>query len=214
MMNGTLCKTSQGNESFPDARATARVAPTIDDNLAMPTAIEYGRGDPCGRPGFTRGRPGFTRGRPGFTRGRPGFTRGRPGFTRGRPGFTRGRSDSLVHNTTDTPAPQDLFATAPMKATWREFNWQREEEAYTSFEAAISNRVLALKERHINTYMETGASRSVASALHTLASVAIIFWHKVCSRRVWPRGLLLAGLALMLVLVGFDLMGLLVLYAR
>jgi hypothetical protein len=179
MMNGTLCKTSQGNESFPDARATARVAPTIDDNLAMPTAIEYGRGDPCGRPGFTRG-----------------------------------RSDSLVHNTTDTPAPQDLFATAPMKATWREFNWQREEEAYTSFEAAISNRVLALKERHINTYMETGASRSVASALHTLASVAIIFWHKVCSRRVWRRGLLLAGLALMLVLVGFDLMGLLVLYAR
>jgi hypothetical protein len=193
MMNGTLCKTSQGNESFPDARATARVAPTIHDNLVMPTAIEYGRGDPCGRPGFTRGRPGFTR---------------------GRSGFTRGRSDSLVHNTTDTPAPQDLFATAPMKATWREFNWQREEEAYTSFEAAISNRVLALKERHINTYMETGASRSVASALHTLASVAIIFWHKVCSRRVWRRGLLLAGLALMLVLVGFDLMGLLVLYAR
>ena len=138
MMNGTLT----------GVRATARVAPTIDDNLAM------------------------------------------------------------------TPAPQDLFATTPMKAMWREFDWQREEEAYTSFEAAISNRVLALKERHISEYMGTGASGSIASALHTLASTATTIWHKVCPRRVWRRGLLLAGLALMFMLVGFDLMGLLVLYAR
>lgn len=113
--------------------------------------------------------------------------------------------------TTDTPAPQDLFATAPMKVTLRGFDWQREEEAYTSFEAAISNRVLALKERHISTYMGTSASGSITSALHTLSSTASTIWHKVFPRR---RCLLLASLALMLMLVGFDLMGLLVLYAR
>jgi hypothetical protein len=116
--------------------------------------------------------------------------------------------------TTDTPAPQDLFATAPMKAMWSEFDWQREEETYTSFEAAISNRVLALKERHRNIYMGTGASESITPSLHTLASAATTIWYTVCSRRVWRRGPFLAVLALMLMLVGFDLMGLLVLYAR
>ena len=116
--------------------------------------------------------------------------------------------------TTDTPAPQDLFATAPMKVMWRELDWQREEEAYTSFEAAISNRVLALKERHISANMGPGASGSIASALHIVASTATTIWHKACPRRIRRRSLLLAGLALMLMLVGFDLMGLLVLYAR
>ncbi len=138
MMNGTLT----------GARTTARVAPTIDDNLAM------------------------------------------------------------------TPAPQDLFATAPMKAMQREFDWQREEEVYTSFEAAISNRVLALKERHIHTYSGTGASESIKPSLRTLARSATTFWHTVCSRRVWRRGLLHVVLALVLMLVGFDLMGLLILFAR
>ena len=122
--------------------------------------------------------------------------------------------DDLFHKTTDTPAPQDIFATTPMKAMWREFDWQREEQAYTSFEAAISNRVLALKDRHISAYMGTRASGSVTSGVHKLANMATTTWHKVCSRRAWWRGLLLAGLALMLMLVGFDLMGLLVLYAR
>jgi hypothetical protein len=122
--------------------------------------------------------------------------------------------DDLFHKTTDTPAPQDLFATTPMKAMWREFDRQREEEAYTSFEAAISNRVLALKEQHISAYIGTRASGSVTSAVHKLANMATTIWHKGCSRRVWRRGLLLADLGLMLMLVGFDLMGVLVLYAR
>jgi hypothetical protein len=122
--------------------------------------------------------------------------------------------NGTLYKTTDTPAPQDFFATAPMKAMQREFDWQREEEAYTSFEAAISNRVLALKERHIRAYMRTSASESITPSLRTLASAATTIWHSVCSRHVWLRGLLLAVMALMLMLVGFDLMGLLVLYAR
>ena len=122
--------------------------------------------------------------------------------------------NGILCKTTDTPAPQDLFATAPMKAMQREFDWQREEEVYTSFEAAISNRVLALKERHIHAYSGTGASESIRPSLRTLASAATTIWHTVCSRSVWRRGLVLAVLALMLVLVGFDLMGLLVLSAR
>ena len=166
-MNGTLTR--------PGARATARVAPTLCDNLAMTPAAQYGRGDPGGRPGL---------------------------------------AVSSFYHTTATPAPQDCFATAPMQALWREPDWQREEEAYTSFEAAISNRVLALKERHISAYVETGARAGVSPAVDRLVHRAFALWRTVCARRIWKRGVLLFGAALMLMLIGFDLMGVLVLYAR
>jgi hypothetical protein len=127
--------------------------------------------------------------------------------------------DGMFHRTTETPAPQDLFATAPMKAMRLEFDWLREEEAYTSFEAAISDRVLALKGRRIgmNEGAGAGARGNVKPAKGTmgaLASRAVATWHKVCFARVWQRGLLFVGIALMLMLAGFDLMGWLVLYAR
>jgi hypothetical protein len=163
-MNGTLT----GN------RTTARVAPTTNDNFAMPPAAEYGSSDHCARAGFTW-------------------------------------DHSLLH---ETPAPQDLFATSPMKAMGLEFDWQRAEEAYTSFEAAISNRVLALKERHINIYRETGKGDRVSPVMPRLLRGAFTLWHDICSRRNWKRGVLLFGAALMFTLIGFDLMGLLVLYAR
>ena len=140
-----------------------------------------------------------------------GYGRGDPC---GRSGFAGNRSISTFHNTTQTPAPQDLFATTPMQAVWREPDRQREEEAYTSFEAAISNRVLALKERHISARMQTAAYGGAPSALDRLVNTAFTTWHNACARGLWKRGLLLLGVALMLILVGFDLMGLLVLYAR
>ena len=106
-----------------------------------------------------------------------------------------------------------------MKAMALEFDWLREEEAYTSFEAAISDRVLALKERRIgmNEGAGVGARGNVKPAKGTmgaLASRAVAAWRKVSSARVWQRGLLFVGIALMLMLAGFDLMGWLVLYAR
>ncbi|HEU0003884.1 MAG TPA: hypothetical protein VFQ36_23455 [Ktedonobacteraceae bacterium] len=112
------------------------------------------------------------------------------------------------HDMSETPAPQDLFATAPVKAMWLEFDWQSAEEAYTSFEAAISDRVLALKERHIS------ARGNTPSALNRFVSMVANAWRKGYSTRAWQRGLALAGMALVLMLAGFDLMGVLVLYAR
>ena len=122
--------------------------------------------------------------------------------------------DDLFSHATATPAPQDFFATAPMQALWREPDWQREEEAHTSFEAAISGRVLALKERYTSAYMGTGARQYVSPAVDLLVNRVFTLWHSACSRRIWKRGVLLFGVALMLMLIGFDLMGLLVLYAR
>ncbi len=122
--------------------------------------------------------------------------------------------DDLFPYTTATPAPQDCFATAPMQAIWREPDWQREEEAYTSIEAAISSRVLALKQRHISTYVETNAHGAVSPAIQRLASRVFILCRKASSGHIWKRGILLFDAALMFTLLGFDLMGLLVLHAR
>ena len=122
--------------------------------------------------------------------------------------------DDLFAHTTTTPAPRDCFATAPMQAIWREPDRQREEEAHTSFEAAISNRVLALKERHINAYRETGAHESASPAMLRLLNRTFILWRNVCSRHTWRRGALFFAAALLFMLIGFDLMGLLVLHAR
>ena len=117
-------------------------------------------------------------------------------------------------HTTVTPAPQDFFATAPMLAIWREPDWQREEEAYTSFEAAISNRVLALKERRTSASTETVAHRADSPATNQLINRAFTVWQNICSRRIWKRGILLFSAALMFMLIGFDLMGVLVLTIR
>lgn len=122
--------------------------------------------------------------------------------------------DSLFHETTETPALRDLYATMPVKATRLEFDWQREEEASTSFEAAISLRVLALKERRLS------ANGNTTSHIHYVESS--LLHDTTCNRRffqnirriAWQRVALLAATALMLMLVGFDLMGLLVLSMR
>ena len=122
------------------------------------------------------------------------------------------KTESLMydpfHETSETPAPQDLFATAPIKVMRMGFDWQREEEAFTSFEAAISNRVLALKKRQLS------ARGNTTSAIDRFVSKTITTWRKGCSARIGQRGLLFTGMAFMLILAGFDLMGLLVLYVR
>ena len=120
----------------------------------------------------------------------------------------------MIYHTTATPARHDFFATAPMQALWQEPDRQREEEAYTSFEAAISNRVLALKERYTSANLQTGARGGVSPVVARLVNRTFTLCQTARSRRIWKRGVLLSSVALMLILIGFDLMGLLVLYAR
>src|ERR1051326_1632673 len=121
--------------------------------------------------------------------------------------------DDLFPCTAATSTPLDFFATAPMQAVWREPDWQHEEEAFTSFEAAISNRVLALKELRISTYLETAPRCGISPALARLSNRACTLWHSIRASRNWKRGVLLLGTALMFTLIGFDLMGLPVLHA-
>lgn len=127
----------------------------------------------------------------------------------------------------------DRFATQPGLAavpapapTYRPFN---EEELHTSFEHAISDRVLAVNrmltlqgERRITTgLLSSQMMPLMPSALLQVAPVvAQVVRDKqprkkslsLLSSNRWLRGITYSSFALMLMLVGFDLMGMLVLF--
>ncbi|MBO0796750.1 MAG: hypothetical protein J2P36_38200 [Ktedonobacteraceae bacterium] len=92
------------------------------------------------------------------------------------------------------------YKTAPLMAIRPATQQINEEEVYTSFEAAISDRVLAIRNTLSHLQQTRSARRSPAK--HTSG------W------RDWLRAARLAALALLCILIGFDLMGLLVLLAH
>ena len=106
-----------------------------------------------------------------------------------------------------------LFVTTPMPAFRPLFQQPDEEEVYTSFEEAMSERVLAVNRQlsHLSraqsrvrqsvSQVECGRSSRAGGAL-------------VRVRKAWQSALLLLSMALMLVLLGFDVMGLLVLHVH
>ena len=105
-----------------------------------------------------------------------------------------------------------LYMTTPMPAFRPLFQQPDEEELYTSFEEAISDRVLAVNRRlsHLSkahsrvrqSVSQVECGRSSRESGGALARVG----------NAWQSGVLLMSMALMLVLLGFDLMGLLVLH--
>src|SRR5579884_1012264 len=85
-----------------------------------------------------------------------------------------------------------------------------EEELHTSFEQAISDRLLALNSRLQRITRSTDPAFAPPSLwLQTQAEPTR---HGRTRRLHWQQRMLLASLALMFLLLGFDLMGLLVLY--
>lgn len=117
------------------------------------------------------------------------------------------RSPERTQGVFDTLAQHDLFATAPMKAVT--YHQENEEELHTSFENAISDRVLVMNRQR---RLSESLAEMRCIEPHTDASIKQGGFSLLptISLRAWR----LAGLALMLVLTGFDMMGLLVLYMR
>lgn len=129
---------------------------------------------------------------------------------------------------------EDRFATmpalkaisAPITATYRPFD---EEELHTSFEQAISERVLAVK-RMLNLQSNKKSVTSTPMLPHAapLGSATmqqdvqeVVKFVQPCGKTLallhantWLRSLTYASFVLMLMLIGFDLMGILVLFAR
>jgi hypothetical protein len=112
----------------------------------------------------------------------------------------------------DTPVPEDIYATVATAHVRPVYRRSDEEELYISFEEAISDRVLAVNrqlQRLSGTLagtQQTGPWTGVALKSHILAIRPPSF------ESAWQKVILFAGIALILLLSGFDLMGLLVLH--
>lgn len=109
---------------------------------------------------------------------------------------------------TDIAAMGDRFATSPMFAMQPISQPANEEELHTSFEHAIGERIQTMHR----------VSRKTTSS----RKLPVLYMQKrqsflAASGKAWQRlrrGITLTCLALLLMMTGFDLMALLVLYTR
>jgi len=116
----------------------------------------------------------------------------------------------------------DAYATTPMATVTRMPQAIDEEVLYTSFEEAISDRVVALHgrlSRLSNPQLQVECSSQTSGLIENM-STSILSEQKGYDTqrslfgRGWQLGLMWCCLALMFTLLGFDLMGLLVLHAH
>jgi hypothetical protein len=114
--------------------------------------------------------------------------------------------------TANMPAPEDMYATAPMALLRPAYRQSDEEELHTSFEEAISDRVLAVNRQLQRLSGALTSTRQVQPQTGSWLKKQVLALHSSSFEKVCPKGILFAALALLLLMVGFDLMGLLVLH--
>ena len=126
----------------------------------------------------------------------------------------------------DTSMLEDWFATMPVLPVVASQQVPDEEELHTSFEHAISDRLCAVNKQlslmsgpltdperaYIQVTKQLSQSSSVPNSEIVVPSV--VHTNPLWLGTVWQRNFMIISLALMFLLVGFDLMGLLVLHAH
>jgi hypothetical protein len=115
--------------------------------------------------------------------------------------------------TPDTFSASNAYATAPMAAVLPPYQLPSEEELHTSFEQAISYRTHELHER-LSRYSHPALSvQSTRNTdMYTTANASAIRSESRVPQAGWQRFVIFSSLALIFMLIGFDLMGLLVLH--
>ena len=115
---------------------------------------------------------------------------------------------------------EDENATTPMAAVQPAFRYPGEEEVYTSFEQAISDRAMAVNRQlsslsgpitdsgYVQPHTDELVEQDIAAITALLPGASNSSHHE----GVWQRTLLMVCLCLMLVMLGFDLMGALLVY--
>ena len=121
--------------------------------------------------------------------------------------------DSIC-NTTETAAPEDMYATTPLVVVRPTYTRPDEEELHTSFEEAISDRVLAVNRQLRHLSFPLTDCLVVQSPMYTPVKAQSLLARLTRPAYTSRQALLCVAIALMLVMVGFDLMGLLVLHTR
>jgi hypothetical protein len=122
-------------------------------------------------------------------------------------------NSSCVH--TDALLGEDMNATAVQPA----YQPLDEEELHMSFEEAISDRLVALHGRlkQLSTSSHSSTHDPMLPSTRPSVTTPVTQTATCPSSRLgkrWQRGITFIGLALMFMLLGIDLMGLLVLHMR
>ena len=118
-------------------------------------------------------------------------------------------SDKMSMNTAHD---EESYATAPIAIVQPAS--LDEEELHTLFESAISNRLLAMREQMDRISGPLPYTQLRSDETEVLPVVEKQPKRRSVFRHRWHRTLLYCSLGLMLTMIGFDLMGLLVLCTR
>jgi len=119
----------------------------------------------------------------------------------------------------DVSLVDDRFATEPMTMVTPTEQQVSEEELHRFFEQAISARLHRISGPFTSRPHTTGDGRYTASVKSVPSTEPLRQcggaekWSSLLSNP-WQRGIILASLALLLLMSGFDLMGLVVLHLR
>jgi hypothetical protein len=114
--------------------------------------------------------------------------------------------------TTGPAAIEDMYSTTPltnMRSIYQQYN---EEELHSSFEEAISDRVLVLNRQLRRLSIPLTDNVSIQSPLSSVVIMPGISARLTSLGQASRQAMLRIAVAFMLVMVGFDLMGLLVLH--
>jgi hypothetical protein len=117
-------------------------------------------------------------------------------------------------NLTGTATLVDMYATTSLTVLFPTSERFGEEELHTSFEEAISDRVLAVNKQLRNLRAPLTESLSVPSPRYSAIKPWSVIGHPGYLKNAAHEAFIKVALALMLIMVGFDLMGLLVLHMR
>ena len=120
----------------------------------------------------------------------------------------------ILCNVTVTATPEDMYATTPLAVLCPTYGQSDEEELHTSFEEAISDRVLAVNRQLRHLSIPLTDSLSVPSQMYLSMKPQSLVARPGFLKYASRQAMLGAAIAFILIMVGFDLMGLLVLHLR
>lgn len=120
----------------------------------------------------------------------------------------------ILCNITSTATAEDMYATTPIAVMCPAYGQSDEEDLYTSFEEAISERVLAVNRQLRHLSLPLTGSLSVPSPTYTSIKPQSLVAHPGLLKYATRQTMLGVAIAFILIMVGFDLMGLLVLHLR
>ena len=120
----------------------------------------------------------------------------------------------ILCNVTGTATPEDMYATTPLAVLCPAYGQSDEEELHTSFEEAISDRVLAVNRQLRHLSVPLTDNLPVPSQMHLSIRPLSLVARPGFLKHATRKAMLGAAIAFILMMVGFDLMGLLVLHLR